>query len=286
MQIDFLFQRLLVHHGVDTAALRGELAGSVRSADYMDRQGLRKVLESIPTGFPRFKAKVLAERLVVEKLRFKNDNVFSSTGTLFRLSIARPPALPITILNALVGSSITDLVAGPAFSPEMQIKSAASGQRTEAGISFPCLDLELEIPLMALTDAPGRNQSTSPAPDLMNVLQAGYAPIAAETAAEIVDAIDPADPRGWQDDIGYAGTMIGLRVEQRRRSPHICLRTPFSREIASAIGRGALGAWFDRETYAWCIAPGDFDPQRLLEAMAPFTPIVILDQQRAVLRPR
>lgn len=284
MDVDLLFQNLVDLHGVDADALRAELKGAVRTPDYPGQGNARRVLASLPPGFPRFRATAGADRLVLERMRFPGDVVYSATSGTATLSIARPPQLPLSILTGLADRPLTDLVGGEGFDERMRILSASTSVRREAGREMDTLELTLHMPTTRLKGDGGRGASRPDAvlPEPSEMLDPHLRRYADDLAEEIVASIDPADPRRWRDDLTYRGAIVGMRVETRRGADHLILRFPYDKRVARSIGQGRFGAWYDRDTWSWCIAAGDLDADAMLQALAEYAPVFILDQEGAV----
>lgn len=286
MIVDLLFQNLVDLHGVDADALTDELSGPVRTPDYPGKGNAREVLGSLPAGFPRFRGNARDDRLIIERMRFPGDVVYTGTATSATLSIARPPQLPLSLVVGLSGRPLTDLVEGDGFDERMTILSARTGLRRENSREIETLELALDMPTTLLRGN-GSPVAAPSAPRPVDMLSPRLSRYDDDLAHDVIASIQPLDPRRWQDVLAWRGALIGLRVEERRGIPHLVLRFPYDRRLARTVGTGGFGAWYDRDTWSWCMSAHDFDADAMMEALAVHDPVFILDQEQAVFgRPR
>lgn len=250
-----IVQRMVAHHGVDVVALDRELRlhQHVRTRTWMAGGGgtPRHVLETLPTAFPPFKAHVFEGRLRVERMRIGQDAFLEGGATFVRLAMPWPQ-LPDTILAALPGRPLADLVGHPGIGADTRILKV--GARDNGGVTLIVLGLDMPHAALAPVDTtPSRKMVTH---DL--ALDALISETHEAMGMPALDGTVVVDSRTWHALLEMPGASIaGLRIEHpaMQDDPHIALRFPYDKAVALGVGRAGVGAWFDRKAYAWQIEP-------------------------------
>jgi hypothetical protein len=264
-----IFQRLVEIHGVDVAHLHGELEGKIRTRTWPGSDAGRAELQTLPDDFPRFKGVVVADVLRIQGMRLPGEVVFS-TGSAFARIDMPPPVLPETVISALAGRRLEELLGHPAIGPAPVISAAS---RTLDARGAAVLRLDLDMPLRRLTQGrPPTRTTEREIPDLDALTALTHE----RTGAPPVDDAVATDPRLWSGLLP-PWRIFGLRSERSAHdeSPVVALRFPYDRKTVAAVARAGCGAWFDRDTYSWRILPTGDSLTALSRLLAEMADIVI-----------
>lgn len=250
--VPVLMQRLVDLHGVDAEALTTELKGAVRTRTWPGSSPEVHAIRCLRDDFPRFKGVVVKGALRITAMRLTEDVVFSNGSRSARLVMPRP-ALPQTVINALAGRRLADVVDHAAIDADTLVTQWSEVDGAD-GVATLTLQLDLrETSLRQRAAKRGPPVATKPA-DLDALVARTHDASTIETRMPVEAMLDPRSwtgaPRGWS-------RIVGLRNETSGDdgAPVIAVRFPYDRKTAVAIGRGSMGAWFDRETYSWRVVP-------------------------------
>jgi hypothetical protein len=139
--VPLVLQRLVDIHGVDARALACELVGDVRTRTWPSTSPGVVRIAALPDDFPRFRGSVTGDRLRITAMRLTEDVVFSTSARAARLTMPWP-ALPDTLVAALPGRALADLVGHPAIDPQTRILAQSRSEHADGGADM-VLDLEL-----------------------------------------------------------------------------------------------------------------------------------------------
>lgn len=247
MIVPLIIRNLAMLHRLEVAALARELeaSGKVRTMTWPGTAADRRVLKHVPEDFPRFKGENAKGILRLEGLRMTGGLAMRRRPEHMEVTIPMP-ALPWTIIAALPGRSLGDLIDDPAFTREMVIHSADG----DAGGDI--LTMSISMPDVVLEDV-GGFASLEPRPviDLKELIGRTHAPI--DGAPSLPEAART-DPRHWETALRNQYRVVGLAIDDNGPAPMIEVRFPYDQNRVKAIGRGGFGAWFDRRGYAWRVA--------------------------------
>lgn len=254
MIVPDILQRLIAHHGIDVVALRDELSqhGRHRTRTWLAGGGTpRHVIQTLPTAFPPFKAVVVDGELRVEMLRLGAGATFESGATYSRLSMPWPD-LPETIIDALPGRPLSQLIGHPGIGRTTTITRVTMKDDDD----IPRMVLVLDMPRASLTavDTAASERDITSAPQIEAIIEETHDVL----DVPALDEESTVDTRTWAAAIG-PGTrrIIGLRVEYpvTPDEAHIAIRFPYDKNMVDTVGRAGMGAWFDRNGYAWQLEP-------------------------------
>lgn len=249
-----ILQRLVAHHGVDAVALVNELGGHdrVRTRTWMAGSGTpRHVLQCLPSAFPPFKALVVDRELRIERLRLGGGAVFQNGATFSRI-VMPWPELPETIVAALPGRPLSELLGHPGIGRTTTIVSVARRDEDDE----PHMVLRLDMPRDALqpVDTTPSAAVVTQIPEIDEIIGETHQRIDAPALSDE----SAVDTRTWREELGVpALKILGLRIERpvRDDEAHIAIRFPYDKDTVALVGRAGMGAWFDRNTYAWQLEP-------------------------------
>lgn len=237
--------RLIHAAGVDVRRLRAELHGEVRTRTWPGSADGPLVLESLPDDFPRMRGVVSDGRMLIQTMYLRGDVRLSMTSRTVRLIMDKPD-LPDTLLAALAGRALRDVVEHPAFGPDVTILDMEGGLSKD-GSEILVLKLRMDwVPLDGDGDA-----QTMRAPRGRTHADA----LIGLTHEPIEGAIMPnealLDPRNWENEGSRRVVGIVHAVSGPTEAPVFAVRFPYDADRVAAMGRGGFGAWFDRPTYSW-----------------------------------
>lgn len=239
------FLRMVHAMGVDVRRLRAELRGEVRTRTWPGAADGPLVLESLPDDFPRMRGAVSGGRLLIQTMYLRGDVRLSMTSRTVRMTMDMPD-LPDTLLAALAGRALRDVVEHPAFGPDATILDVEGGLSKD-GSDILVLRLRMDwIPLAEGDDVePERAPRERTHADALITL----------THEPLEGAVMPGeamlDPRNWEEEGSRRVVGIVHAVSGPTEAPVFAVRFPYDADRVAAMGRGGFGAWFDRSTYSW-----------------------------------
>lgn len=250
-----LLQRLVAHYGVDAEALGLEMQGAkrVRTRTWLaGRNGTpRHEIQSLPTAFPPFKGVITDKVLRIEQMNLGN-RAFYSSGETFSRIILPWPDLPETIIAGMIGRPLSQLIGHPGIGQAMIV--TAIGEKDDGGDKKLSINFEMPLaPLRKVATEPSRLHCSQDI-DLNEIISRTHDRINAP-------ALDPEilrDSRRWAEAIGTSSlSMLGLQTAHPVKGDAvlIAMSFPYSKDTAKSVGRAGVGAWFDRNTYAWNMEP-------------------------------
>jgi hypothetical protein len=239
------FLRMVHAQRVDVRRLRAELHGEVRTRTWPGTADGPLVLESLPDDFPRMRGAVSGGRLLIQTMYLRGDVRLSMTSRMVRLTMDMPD-LPRTLLAALAGRALRDVVEHKAFGPDVTILRVDE-VLSKAGSANLVLKLRMDwVPLDEGGDVrAARDPHERTHADALIGL----------THEPIEGAIMPGeamlDPRNWEEEGSRRVVGIVHAVSGPTEAPVFAVRFPYDADRVAAMGRGGFGAWFDRATYSW-----------------------------------
>lgn len=261
-----IMQRLVQHYGVDALKLSAECekAERVRTRTWLAGRGgtPRRELESLPSAFPPFKARIDEGVMRIERLRLGYGAIFESGKTYFRITMPWPN-LPETLITALPGRPLAQLLGHAGIGNNVIIINTK--MRDDDGEIKMIINVDMPHNLLKEVDTTSSQLPDDEGPNLDAIIHQSHDVIDAPAFSE--EAM--LDTRKWGDELGTtAHKVVGLSLIKpfKQDAPHVALRFPYSKDTAAIVGKSGVGAWFDRNSYAWHIEP----TQRSLVWLAEF----------------
>lgn len=250
LKVPVLFQNLLRIHAVDVRRFADDtcMEGGIRTRTWPGSGADRRVLTSLPQSFPRFKGRIAEGSLRIEAMRVTNKAVFSAMPRYTRLTMPLPQ-IPETILDGMDGQRLCQLLSHPAIDTHTVI----TGHRMEQDSTGEWqLHLELEMESVDMQPVESGGGSIR-LPDLEGLIASTHARI---EGSPLMPENVRSDPRQWEKALDNRYRVIGLALSRDPVDgrPLVTVRFPYDRSRMRAIGRDGVGAWFDRDIYAWQLA--------------------------------